>query len=96
MIRAVMLLGAVVLGLFLPALLGVVLFTIGVLIAGGLRIWTEERRGGETPAVNAATVFVASILLLASALSSVLGVTLAIAAVVALLALFVAVGGDIG
>jgi serine/threonine protein kinase len=96
MIRAGVLLGAVVLGLFLPALLAVVLFTVGVLTAGGLRIWTEERRGGETPTVNAGTVFVASILLLASALSTVLGFTLAIAAVVALIALFVAVGGDIG
>ena len=95
-VRAGLLLAGVAVGLFAPPLLAVVVFTIGVLAAGALRVWTEERRGGEVPVVNAATVLIASLLLLATALSSVLGLTLGIAAVVALVALFVAVGGDIG
>jgi serine/threonine protein kinase len=95
-LRAGALVAGVVVGLLLPALLAIVLFTVGVLVAAAVRIWTEERREGETPTISAATILAASVLMLATALSSVIGFTLAVAAVVALLVLFVAVGGDIG
>jgi hypothetical protein len=95
-IRAAVLVGSVVVGLLVPTLLAVVVFTVAVLAAIGLRIWTEERRDGETPTISAATLLVASVLMLVIALSTVIGFSLAIAAVVALIALFVAIGGDIG
>ena len=83
-------------GLFVSVLLAVVVFTIGLLLAAALRIWTEERRDGAAPMVNAASVFIASLFLLAASLSSGIGLTLAVVAVVALIALVVAVGVDIG
>jgi serine/threonine protein kinase len=95
-IRAGLMVGAVALGAVLPALVAIVVSTLGVLAAVVLRIWTEERRLDSAPIVNAGTVLVASLLLLVAGLSTVLGVWLAIIAVVALVALFVAVGGDIG
>jgi serine/threonine protein kinase len=95
-VRAAVLVGGVIVGLLVPALLGVILATVGILGGVALRVWTEERRDGVAPTVNAATVLVASVLLLATSLSSVLGFGLAVVAVIALIALFVTVGGDIG
>lgn len=95
-LRVATMLAGLVAGMALPGLIAVIVFTIGVLVAGGLRLWTEERRKGDPPALNGGTVLVASLLLLAASLSSLIGIWLAVIAVIALMALFIAVGGDIG
>ena len=95
-LRVATMVGGLVAGMALPGLIAVITFTIGVLLAGGVRLWTEERRKGDPPVINGGTILVAALLLLAASLSSLIGIWLAVIAVIALMALFIAVGGDIG
>jgi serine/threonine protein kinase len=94
-VRAAVLGGAVVLGLVLPGLAVVLLCVAGVIVAVALRLGVHERAPDRRLLVGPGTVFVASVLGAGAGLSRVLGVLGAAVALLLLVVLFLALGGDL-
>jgi eukaryotic-like serine/threonine-protein kinase len=92
--RAGVLVVGVVLGLVLPPLAVALVATGGVLAAVAVRLTIQEEEERRL-VVGAGTIFLASLLCAGAALSIVLGVVGAAIALVALLVLFLVLGGDL-
>ncbi len=86
----------VLLGLLAPPLLVVIAIAIAVLAAIGLRVWAEERAVARRLPVGPATIMGAVALAAVASLAQVIGLLLAVLALIGLAVLFFVVGGDLG
>jgi len=94
--RGAVLVGGVLLGLFVPPLLVVILIAVAVLVAIGLKLWSETRATEVRPTVGPATVIGAAALAALAALAQLIGLLFAVIALVGLVVLFFVLGGDLG
>jgi hypothetical protein len=94
--RAAVLVAGLVLGLVLPPLPVVLVASAGVIAAAALRLLVQERDPEAHWLVGPGTVLLASLLCAGAALSTVLGVIGAAVALLALIVLFIALGGHAG
>ncbi len=86
----------VLLGLLAPPLLVAVIIALTVLVAIGLKLWSEERAEEKRLPVGPATVIGAAALAAIGAMAQLIGLLFAVIALVGLIVLFFLVGGDLG
>jgi serine/threonine protein kinase len=94
--RAGVLVAGVVLGVVAPLLVVVLVGTVAVLAAIGLKLWAEGRADEKILWINPGTLVLAALLAGVAALSQSIGLLLALIAVVGLIVLFLVLGGDLG
>lgn len=94
--RGAVLVGGVLLGLFVPPLLVVIVIAVAVLVAIGLKLWSETRGTEVRLPVGPATVIGAAALAALAALAQLIGLLFAVIALVGLVVLFFVLGGDLG
>jgi serine/threonine protein kinase len=95
-LRAGVLAAAAAFGLVAPPLVVVLVVTALVLAASGLRVWSEERARERKFALGPAVLLAAAGLATLTALAEVVGLLLALIAIVAFVVVFFVVGGDFG
>ncbi len=95
-LRGVVLGAGVLLGLLAPPLVVVIVVAVTVLVAIGLKLWSEERAAQKRLPVGPATVLGAAALAAVAATAQLIGLFLAVIALVGLVVLFFLVGGDLG
>jgi serine/threonine protein kinase len=84
------------LGLFAPPLVLVLTVTVVVVTAMGLKLWAEERAEEKKVPVRPWVLIMGAGLATVTALAEVVGLLLALIAVVGLVVLFLVLGGDLG
>lgn len=85
----------VLLGLLAPPLVVVILIAVAVMVAVGLKLWSEERAVEVRLPVGPATILGAAALAAVVTMAQVIGVLFAVIALVGLVVLFFALGGDL-
>ncbi len=95
-LRGAVLGAGVLLGLLGPPLVVVIVVAVTVLVAIGLKVWSEERAAEKRLPVGPATLLGAAALAAVAAMAQLIGLVFAVIALVGLVVLFFLVGGDLG
>jgi hypothetical protein len=74
----------------------VIVVAVTVLVAIGLKVWSEERAAEKRLPVGPATLLGAAALAAVAAMAQLIGLVFAVIALVGLVVLFFLVGGDLG